>query len=517
MRSLRLVLRIFAHHIWFHARTGWLELQLATRVVLFLFVVVPALVGLTTSVFLFRVPAHVAETNIASGSGLEPWILLALGAYALFTPFLSTRHLAIQSYQLYPIREWVLTGVAGIYSLVRVRTFLAISLLVALWIKNVLPHVPARASMVWLLLLTSLLVASHWVGDALRLLRGQNSFAFLTTIALGTGAWVLELVLGLPTTRAVSAALAATMAGGGASSILSSMGGILWPLVAAGTAIGASFEFWRSRVLVELRRERASGTPGVHLLARCDRLWRRLFDQPLPLSTLVTTEIRLLFRNTRTKFFVVNIFVYVTLGAGMFLVGPYLAGPLQWLYLCVGTIYLVSFSSLAYTAHAYRIKCNHFDGLFARPLSPSRLCQPILHVSIVATVAGLVPWVLVLCVISPSHVVPILAFGTYNLGVAVPVFMVTATQETQPYEPNLGAFDMSGAFVSKLKLHYAVLLGISMLPLIIPLFLSGLAQTLGYVAVGTCGVAGMMARPWWISLGARRLHQKKYSLLSSFR
>ena len=492
---------LLENHLKSWVRTKGFQWHLAGKIFFFLFIVLPALLGVFLFGYFFDVVAFYAAPETGTVSTAGKWVIYGFGFYSFLSP-LGSRGVKTPVRPLIhlPISKRLLVNAIQTLSFLSLGNLCFLVFLAVFWSKNVLPSSSILYAGYWLGVSLLLLLTSHLWSEVLRILLDRNLFAFALSEVLLVGALLADFVLG---PGILGWAGATIYAGGATARIVSS---VAVPLV-----FGISYFFAYKSISLELYRTRRDVSLDFHWTGLGDLL--PPFGRSNPMR-LVSLDLKLLFRNNRARFLLLNVFVFSIFGASMLLLGLVDGGLM---FTIVGAVLTVNATVLGYTAHSFRLKSTLFDYIASCPISPSSVLNATIYLSAALTLLSFVPIITAVGVLDQSKLPLLLSLCLYSLGISNQVFAIVATYETSRFDPSLSAFSTKGAMVSNGIMNNAFMAGISSVPVALMLLAPQPFGPFVYLPLGSLGLAGLLAKPWWVKTATRHLKHHKYNMLAGFR
>lgn len=495
LHSTILIYRLLRLRILQGLRSPFLVKNLASGAVAAFFVVVPmlAFVAIGGAGFPLLLKKEGVDPTVAVESGIVPALLVLALAAAYVHRSLQLTVLPLLSR---PVKRRTIAWVMVAWSGVNVTQGLALVIALSMWSTGVFLQIDTGPALAWLAGLGLAVAALQVLAHLLRVLLHRTLMGFLATGVIGAGLLLLDLFSASSMTAEAGRIFFASLRNGE----------VLLPLLVAAVTVGLALLARRATRPIlytdDLGRDAAANRPSRDALRR--------------LPVVLRTDARLMLRNRRTRMIAFNCLLWPFFGMTQIMLG---LQQDQVISIIVGSALLPIGSLTFYLVHARRLRGQFFDGLLVRPISTAALTRSMMYLSDVALSAGVAVGVVYLSVVSPEHVPLLLAFGLYGAGVAHIVGAFTSLLPTNPYPPNLGNFDMTGATVggSATGIIFASNVVVGGLPVVLCFLAPSL--TAWYVAAvpAAAGLAGLAARPMLTRYASTLRNRRRYTLASGYR
>jgi|GEM_PF-4756391 len=423
-------------------------------------------------------------------------ILLLLGIGIMEPIIKKDIPIPLQSYLCLPVSRNQLALLYHMQSGCNLNNFWILVFLTSVWSRSILTRYPPGSAILWLLLSLILLLGSHFISNAFRLIlwKSVKVYVFLTATILLV--WLFTLTRHFDLWLRLSNALYESSLNGHYAGIGCSLGFAVLMLI----------------LLMKMT------APTLFLDQRIHPKRYSLLSHPDNKQSdslrLIIFELRLLIRNARTKPFFLNLVIFPLWGASMLLTG---IRDGRVFMLGVGLLLVMNVTGMSYTLLGFRLKSIFYDHLITLPYPTTSLVNTVIIVSHVITTISFLLVFLLFILSGIRLLVPLFGIYLYSLGVVNYVNAYLITYQTRRYDITSTAFNRRELTDSNPLRSLTTTLIVSLPPIGLFALSQGSPEPALFVLLGLAGVAGMASQQRWMRAIVNGLQKKKYALLTGFR
>jgi len=232
------------------------------------------------------------------------------------------------------------------------------------------------------------------------------------------------------------------------------------------------------------------------------------------MSMFLKLYIRLLLRNNRTIYMIVNVFVFFFLGFTQLLIG-FRSDTLILKF--IGTSMVVIVPGLFLGLHCYRLISVNYDAISVWPISFNSINKGIWKLTFfVATILYLFASIASL-LIQPHLLIYLISCYLLCIGVTNSIYIYLGTLETKRFDPSLSSFSVEGALVTH-PFYYNMVTFLLGGGIFLLLFIQSLTFPQFFVLVASSfGLFGLFFSPYMIKNIDLSLEKRVYRMREGFR
>ncbi len=347
----------------------------------------------------------------------------------------------------------------------------------------------------WIIGITCAILITHYAALALRVWLGRSSLSVLVLISAVIGLEMFDQMVGASVIQSTSAALFDGLLDGHWTTLL------LLASVAAATYLIAGLGLWRALL-----------SEGSSFSSREYALPVRLPFSGSVLRNLALLEVKMMWRSSRTRQYVLISIVVSTAYTALLLSDLNLFTHQRWMWALIGLFASGAFV-LNYGQLMFAWESRYFDGMMARATPLDTMVQAkimLLQGSCIALFLISLP----LFIAMAPHLIPLhVAFLFYNAGITSALMILLAVHNHKRVDLTSGGFFEYEGFSA---IHWLWMIPTVVPPALILMVLPDRTH-LAFSLIALLGLAGMLLSWPWSQALARRLTLRKHTMAAGFR